>query len=35
MRLRTGAEEDETGVDEEEGGNHVAVKGLGGGKGGR
>ena len=35
MRLRTGAEEEETDVDEEGGGNHVAVKGLGGDKGGR
>ena len=35
MRLRTGAEEEETDVGEEGGGNHVAVKGLGGDKGGR
>jgi hypothetical protein len=34
LRLRTGAKEEETDVDEE-GVNHVAVKGLGGDKGGR
>ena len=32
--MRTGAEEEETDVDEEGGGNHVAVKGLGETKGG-
>ena len=37
FRFRTGAKEGETkGEDEAEaGGNHLAVKGLGGGKGGR
>ena len=35
LRLWTEAEEEETDVDEEGGGNHVAVKGLGGDKGGR
>jgi hypothetical protein len=35
LRLRTGAKEEETDVDKEGGGNHVAVKGLGGDRGGR
>jgi hypothetical protein len=34
LRFRTGAEEEET-DEEEERGNHVAVKGLGGDEGGR
>ena len=35
MRFRTGAEEEETDEGEEGRVNHVAVKGLGGDKGGR
>jgi hypothetical protein len=35
LRFRTGAEEEETDEDEEGRGNHVAVKGFGGGKGER
>ena len=35
LRFRTGAEEEETDEEEEGRVNHVAVKGLGGGEGGR
>jgi hypothetical protein len=35
LRFRTGAEEEETGEEEEGKVNHVAVKGLGGDEGGR
>jgi hypothetical protein len=35
FRFRTGAEEEETDEEEEGRVNHVAVKGLGGDKGGR